>query len=146
MGLRRGGEIDENSYEDQQGVAEQLKKAERERRPRPGSADYSQWEYCGSWALETSLHTNQGEFPVVDEMGRPIGLLARNDMIRALNARGPSASVAERLLQEKSAPAVAVVDASGQLVGLVTSETIGQMLVLHQTHPPGSPGAEPPAN
>ena len=43
-----------------------------------------------------------------------------------------------RLLQEKSAPAVAVVDASGQLVGLVTSETVGQMLVSHQTHPPGT--------
>ena len=108
-------------------------------------------------AVETSLHTVQGEFPVVDGMGRPIGLLARNDLIRALNARGPSASVADamtrnipivnnrrcldeafRLLQEKSAPAVAVVDASGQLVGLVTSETVGQMLVSHQTHPPGT--------
>jgi len=30
-----------------------------------------------------------------------------------------------RLLQEKSAPAVAVVDSSERLVGLVTSETIG---------------------
>ena len=85
-------------------------------------------------AVETSLHTIQGEFPVVDGMGRPIGLLARNDLIRALNARGPSASVADamtrnipivnnrrcldeafRLLQEVSAPAVAVVDASGKL-------------------------------
>jgi CBS domain-containing protein len=36
-----------------------------------------------------------------------------------------------RLLQEKSAPAVAVVDASERLVGLVTSETIGRMLMLH---------------
>jgi hypothetical protein len=42
------------------------------------------------------------------------------------------------LLQEKSAPAVAVVDASERLVGLVTSETIGRMLVLHNARPPGT--------
>ena len=42
-----------------------------------------------------------------------------------------------RLLQEKSAPAVAVVDAAGRLVGLVTSETIGEMLMLHQALPSG---------
>jgi Zn-dependent protease/CBS domain-containing protein len=108
-------------------------------------------------AVETSLHTSQGEFPVVDGMGHPIGLLARNDLVRALKERGPQASVADamsnsfptvnnrrcldeafRLLQEKSAPAVGVVDASGQLIGLVTSETIGQMLMLHQKQPPGT--------
>jgi len=106
-------------------------------------------------AVETSLHTSQGEFPVVDAMGRPIGVLGRNDLMRALKERGPNANVADamtnsfpvvnnrrcldeafRLLQEKSAPAVGVVDAAGQLVGLVTSETIGQMLMLHQKQPP----------
>jgi CBS-domain-containing membrane protein len=40
-----------------------------------------------------------------------------------------------RLLQEKSMPAVGVVDASGRLVGLVTSETICEMLMLHHTLP-----------
>jgi len=108
-------------------------------------------------AVETSLHTNQGEFPVVDGTGRPIGLLGRNDLIRAFKQRGPQSSVGDsmsdsfptvnnrrcldeafRLLQEKSAPAVGVVDASGQLVGLVTSETIGQMMMLHQRQPAGT--------
>jgi hypothetical protein len=42
------------------------------------------------------------------------------------------------LLQEKSAPAVAVVDTSERLVGLVTSETIGRMLMLHDAQPPGT--------
>jgi len=42
-----------------------------------------------------------------------------------------------RMLQEKSAPAVAVVDASGRLVGLVTSETVGEMLMLHEALPAG---------
>jgi predicted transcriptional regulator len=71
-----------------------------------------------------------------------------------MKERGPDARVAEtmagplptvgyrscleeafRLLQEKRAPAVGVVDASGRLIGLVTSETVGQMLMLHRAKP-----------
>ena len=82
-------------------------------------------------------------------------MLGRNDLIRALKERGPGASVADamtadiptvnksrrledafRLLQEKSVPAVGVVDEAGRL-GLVTSETIGEMLMLHQALPAG---------
>ncbi|MDR3420321.1 MAG: site-2 protease family protein [Xanthobacteraceae bacterium] len=107
-------------------------------------------------AIETLLHTSQSEFPVVDGSGRPLGILGRNDIVRALKQRGPDARVADamtahiptmskdrcldeafRLLQEKSVPAVAVVDASERLVGLVTSETIGEMLMLHQALPTG---------
>jgi len=107
-------------------------------------------------AVETLLRTSQGEFPVVDAEQRPLGVLGRNDLIRALRERGPDARVADtmtasiptvsknrcldeafRLLQEKSAPAVGVVDASDRLVGLVTSETIGEMLMLHQALPRG---------
>jgi Zn-dependent protease/CBS domain-containing protein len=102
-------------------------------------------------AVETLLRTSQGEFPVVDATSHPVGVLGRNDLIRALKERGPDARVADamsspvptvghrtcldeafRLLQEQSAPAVGVVDASGRLIGLVTSETIGEMLMLHQ--------------
>jgi len=108
-------------------------------------------------AVETLLRTSQGEFPVVDGNGRPLGVLARNDLIRALKERGPDARVADamtdrfptvnksrcldeafRLLQEKSVPAIGVVDASDRLVGLVTSETIGEMLMLHQALPTGA--------
>jgi len=108
-------------------------------------------------AVETLLRTSQGEFPVVDGMGRPVGVLARNDLIRALRERGAVAHVADamsdriptvsnrsrledafRLLQERSVPAVGVVDAAGRLVGLVTSETIGEMLMLHQAMPAGT--------
>ena len=107
-------------------------------------------------AVETLLRTSQGEFPVVDDNGWPLGVLGRNDVIRALKERGPDARVADamtvhiptidknrcldeafRLLQEKSVPAVGVVDASGRLVGLVTSETIGEMLMLHEALPTG---------
>jgi len=107
-------------------------------------------------AVETLLRTSQSEFPVVDGAGRPIGVLGRGDLIRALRERGPDARVADvmttgiptvnknrcledafRLLQEKAAPAVGIVDASDRLVGLVTSETIGEMLMLHQALPSG---------
>jgi stage IV sporulation protein FB len=107
-------------------------------------------------AVETLLRTSQGEFPVVDGLGRPVGLLARNDVIRALKERGPDAKVGDvmgtqiptlghrhcldeafRLLQQKSAPAVGIIDASQQLIGLVTSATIGEMLMVHRAMPRG---------
>jgi Zn-dependent protease/CBS domain-containing protein len=109
-------------------------------------------------AVQTLLRTSQSEFPVVDGDGKPVGLLGRSDLIRAVKERGPDARVSEamtatvptighrrcldeafRILQEKAAPAVAVVDASGRLVGLVTSETVGEMMMLHQAMPKGVP-------
>jgi CBS domain-containing protein len=42
-----------------------------------------------------------------------------------------------RLLQEKAVPAVGVVDAAGRLTGLVTSETVGQMLLVKDALPKG---------
>jgi stage IV sporulation protein FB len=108
-------------------------------------------------AIETLLRTSQSEFPVVDHAGRPLGLLGRGDLIRALKTLGPDARVSEamsptmptvshrsclddafRILQEKSAPAVGVVDAQGSLVGLVTSETVGEMLMVNKALPKGS--------
>ena len=108
-------------------------------------------------AVETLLRTAQGEFPVVDGLGRPVGLLARNDVIRALKERGPDAKVGDamgaeiptlghphcldvafRLLQQKLAPAVGIVDADQRLIGLVTSATIGEMLMVHRAMPGGS--------
>lgn len=107
-------------------------------------------------AVETLLRTSQSEFPVVDGVGKPLGVLGRNDIIRALKEHGPVSSVADamnnglttvsyrscldnafRLLQEKAVPAVGIVDTSGRLVGLVTSETIGEMLMLHRAVPAG---------
>jgi Zn-dependent protease/CBS domain-containing protein len=100
-------------------------------------------------AVQKLLHANQSEFPVVNAAGKLVGLLSRSDLIRVLNQRGPNARVGDamtttvptignrrcledamRILQEKTAPAVAVVDAAGRLVGLVTRETVGEMLML----------------
>lgn len=107
-------------------------------------------------AVDTLLRTSQSEFPVLDAQGRMAGLLGRGEMIRALKERGPGASVADamttdiptisnrhclddafRTLQERSAPAVAVVDTDGKLVGLITSETIGEMLMVREALPQG---------
>jgi Zn-dependent protease/CBS domain-containing protein len=107
-------------------------------------------------AVQTLLRTSQSEFPVVDADGKPVGLLGRGDIIRALKQLGPDARVADvmtspvptlghrrcldeafRILQEKSAAAVAVVDTTGRLVGLVTPETVGEMLMLHEAMPKG---------
>ena len=108
-------------------------------------------------AVQTLLRTSQSEFPVVDAAGKPVGLLTRSDLIRALKELGPDAKVANamstnlptiaqrrcleeafRMLQEKQAPAVAVTDATGRLAGLVTSETVGEMLMLQQALPKGA--------
>ena len=107
-------------------------------------------------AVQTLLRTSQNEFPVIDRAGMLAGVLGRSDLIRALKQHGPDARVAEamasdvptvsyrspleeafRLLQERSAPAVAVVDGAGRLVGLVTHETVGEMLVLQEAMPKG---------
>jgi Zn-dependent protease/CBS domain-containing protein len=108
-------------------------------------------------AVQTLLRTSQSEFPVVDGAGRPVGLLGRGDLIRALKELGPDARVAQAmsatlatlgqrqcledaflLLQEKASPAVAIVDGAGILVGLITSETIGEMLMLQRALPKGA--------
>jgi stage IV sporulation protein FB len=108
-------------------------------------------------AVQTLLRTSQSEFPVVDDKGMPVGLLTRNDLIRAIKQLGPEARVADamtpdlptisqrrcldeafQVLQQKQAPAVAVVDANGRLAGLVTSETIGEMIMLHNALPKGA--------
>ena len=107
-------------------------------------------------AVETLLRTSQSEFPVIDTDHRIVGLLGRANMIRALKQLGPDARVnqamttgiptighrrtldeAFRLLQEKSVAAVGVVDGSDRLVGLITSETVGEMLMVRDALPPG---------
>ena len=105
-------------------------------------------------AVQTLLRTSQSEFPVVDAVGKPVGLLGRMDLIRALKDSGPEAPVSQamspelpsigyrrclsealKLLHEKTPAAVAVVDHDGKLVGLITSETVGEMLMVQSARP-----------
>lgn len=100
-------------------------------------------------AAELLLRTTQHEFPVVDGGGRLRGFLTRNAMVHALSASGPATPVLEaiaaeaptvaaserleaalKLLQGRGAPAVGVVDPDGRLVGYVTAENIGELMMV----------------
>jgi Zn-dependent protease len=100
-------------------------------------------------AVEALLHTTQKEFPIVDGGGRLRGVLTRDAMIRALKDHGPQASVLEamqaevpmiparakleaavKLLTESGAPVVGVTDAQDRLVGLLTAENLGEMMLV----------------
>ncbi len=108
-------------------------------------------------AVQTLLATSQGEFPVVDGAGKPVGLLGRADIIKAIKTLGPDARVADamtvdlptishrrsledafKLLQGKQLAAVGITDAAGALVGLVSSETIAEMVMLQNALPRGT--------
>jgi CBS domain-containing protein len=113
-------------------------------------------------AVEHLLRTSQHDFPVVDGAGRMRGVVTRNGMIRALQATGPDTPVLEvmqrdiptvgagqplqdavRLMQDGGLPAVGVVDGDGRLVGLVTPENLGELMMVQALRPKAPP---PPAN
>lgn len=108
-------------------------------------------------AVQTLLSTSQGEFPVIDVTGKPVGLLGRGDIIKALKTLGPDARVGDamqaelptighrhsleeafKLLQEAEAAAVGIIDGAGRLVGLVTAETIAELVMVQGALPPGA--------
>lgn len=107
-------------------------------------------------AVALLIATTQREFPVVDGGGALRGVLTREAMIQALKEQGPEAPVLEAMtreiplvrarqcladameaLQQTQAPAVGVTDAAGRLVGLVTPETVGELMMVHAARPPG---------
>jgi CBS domain-containing protein len=90
----------------------------------------------------------------VDEAGRLRGVLTRDTMIKALKERGPDTPVLEvmqtdiptvparakldtavRLLTEKELPVIGITDAEGRLVGLLTVENLGEMMMVHTALP-----------
>lgn len=100
-------------------------------------------------AVEALLRTSQQEFPVLDARGGVVGILTRDPMIRALRESGPETPVVEvmqacrqavhpqdhfegafRLMQENACPALPVIDGAGRLVGLVTPENIGELMMV----------------
>jgi stage IV sporulation protein FB len=101
-------------------------------------------------AANVLLQTSQRTFPVVDGNGSFVGALDRADILQVAKQARPDARVADamtaspvltvscratleqalRLMQQNSAATVGVTDAAGKLVGLVTSETITEMMTL----------------
>ena len=98
------------------------------------------------------------------------GVVTRTGMIAALRATGPGTPVldvmqrdipsigaaqpledAVRAMQDGNLPAVGVVDAGGRLVGLVTPENLGELMMVQALRPkppaaprPASPPESPP--
>jgi CBS domain-containing protein len=105
-------------------------------------------------AVDALIRTTQTEFPVVDGGGRLRGVLLRDAMIKALKESGPDMPVlnvmvpdvptvsarakldtALRLLTERGRTVVGVTDSEGRLVGLLTVENLGEMMMVQAARP-----------
>jgi stage IV sporulation protein FB len=114
-------------------------------------------------AVDLLLRTSQKEFPVVDGAGRPRGLLTRDLLIPALRDGGPGRPVIEVMardvptvgartpletalatLNRTGAAAVLVLDDEGRLVGLLTPENVGEMMLVRNARPDWRFGREGP--
>ncbi len=100
-------------------------------------------------AVGLLLRGSQHEFPIVEHDGRVRGILTREDLIAALSTNGQdarvidhmrgdipnisfSASFAEacQLMEQSNSPVLPVVDREGRLVGLLTPENVGEMMMI----------------
>ncbi|MDE2442367.1 MAG: CBS domain-containing protein, partial [Betaproteobacteria bacterium] len=105
-------------------------------------------------AVALLIHSTQHNIPIVDGVDKPIGLLTRARLLRALHDLGADGQVADvmrtdvptvsdqaelddalRLMDEENFPAVMVADQRGHLIGMVTLENLGQMLLLARLQP-----------
>jgi Zn-dependent protease/CBS domain-containing protein len=105
-------------------------------------------------AADALIRTTQKEFPIVDGAGKLRGVLTRDAMIRALKEKGPSCPVLEateaviptvsaratlesaiKVLQESRAPAIGATDGSDRLIGLLTAENLGEMMMVRAARP-----------
>jgi Zn-dependent protease/predicted transcriptional regulator len=115
--------------------------------------------------IDVLLATSQHEFPVVRASGELCGLLTRDDLIVALRRSGAATPVSEvmrtgmpvvragmrfdrafAMMQERACPALPVVDAEGRLVGLFTTENVGELLMVHSALQGRSRGSTPPSH
>jgi Zn-dependent protease/CBS domain-containing protein len=103
-------------------------------------------------AANALLRTTQHEFPVVDGGGHLRGVLTRQALITALQSGDRAKPVIEamnrnvpvvlehqmldaalKLLQTDGTPAVGVVGPEGKLTGYITSENIGELMLVRKT-------------
>lgn len=99
-------------------------------------------------ARQELLAGEQHDFPVLDE-GRVVGLLTRQNLIKALATGGEQAAVRQfmqadcgtvedtemlddtfRRMQERSSPTLPVLH-DGRFVGMITLENVGELMMIH---------------
>jgi Zn-dependent protease/CBS domain-containing protein len=105
-------------------------------------------------AVDALLATAQHEFPVVDAFMKPVGLLTRDDIVSAVRDHGrdepaaafmrpgvdsvgaaaPVEGLFERL-QDRKGAALAVTDAAGRIVGLLTRQGLGEVMMIRAARP-----------
>jgi Zn-dependent protease len=104
-------------------------------------------------AVETLLATSQEEFPVVSGDGCFMGLLGRADIIEALRTAedrqapiapfvrrdtptiGADAPLDKAIERIAGGPAMGVIDAEGRLVGLLTRQSVGEIVLIANMRP-----------
>ncbi len=100
-------------------------------------------------AAQAVIHTTQHEFPVLDDKGHLRGFVTRDHLFKALAGdhprSDPAVSIMERNIPQvgltaglakvldglhKGAPAVAVINRTGLMIGYITRENIGELMVI----------------
>ncbi|CAD0183213.1 Putative zinc metalloproteasec/MT2700 [Ruegeria sp. THAF57] len=100
-------------------------------------------------AAQAVIHTTQHEFPVLDADGTLKGFVTRNRLFAALAAETPRSDPATSIMEadipqveltsgletvlerlHKGAPAIAVCTKAGHMVGYITRENIGELMVI----------------
>lgn len=102
-------------------------------------------------AIDKLLATTQSNFPVIGSNGRIAGLVTRPSIVNALRDLGPATPVSRilrtdipevssrlslteglRRMREANAPVIWIVDDTGALSGMITYETIGEILMVRE--------------
>ena len=105
-------------------------------------------------AVNCLIRTSQKEFPVVDGSGRPRGLVTRDALILALRSGGPATPVLDimtrdipsvrsrepleaalAVLNRAKTPALFILGDDERLEGLLTPETVGELMLVQSVRP-----------
>ncbi|MES0825384.1 site-2 protease family protein [Ruegeria sp. SCP11] len=100
-------------------------------------------------AAQAVIHTTQHEFPVLDAEGALLGFLTRNRLFAALAGDNPRSNPVTSIMEtdipqiqltsgletvleklHEGAPAIAVCTQAGNMIGYITRENIGELMVI----------------